>query len=59
MAYLLVAIATIAAPTNKTADASSVTMPASHANSAMTDAPQNFPVIVADPLANPKSIQAR
>jgi hypothetical protein len=36
MAYLLVEIATTAAPTNTTTDASNVTMPASHANSAMT-----------------------
>ena len=39
MAYLLLVIATIAAPTNMIADASSVTMPASHANSAMTNVP--------------------
>ena len=48
MAYLLVEIATIPAPTNMTTDTISVTMPASHANSAMTDVPLRTPVIVAD-----------
>ena len=52
MAYLLVEIATIPAPTNMITDATSVTMPASHANSAMIDVRLDPTVSTIYPVVN-------